>query len=194
METQKDLILKAFIGVKPGRVKRLVIISPILYPNQLKTKEKPIKSILGYLVVNSDNFTFIKAPMLQSAVKDLVIILKRTKCREVLFIGAAGGLDENFAIGDVIEIKNGRKIYSFDSILEESPIKLRSLKKKGILAIDLEVKAFFLAAKKAGLKAMARLIITDLPLTKPYYLEKSQEEREAIKLNKKFVFYCSAGL
>jgi len=183
METQKDLILKAFIGVEVKDIQRRVILSPILYPNQLQTKEKPIRSSLGFLVVNSDNFTFIKTPMLQSAIKDLVLMLKQTKCREILFIGAAGGLADHLAIGDIIEIKDQRKLYSFGSVLDEKTAKLNALKKKGIVAIDLEAKAFFLTAKNAGIKASARLIITDLPLTKPYYLEKTQEEQEAIKRN-----------
>jgi nucleoside phosphorylase len=176
---------KAFFGVKPSAIRETVIICPIIYPSQFEKicgkKGKHYKSILSYLVANYKNLTFIKTPMTQSAISDIVFLLKETKCRKVIFVGAIGGLKMELKIGDTFVSKKGTDIYSVKSFHEETMEKLLSLKKKGIAGIDFETRAFFRAARKIKLPAIAYYVVTDLPLKKPFYLKTSVREKEEIK-------------
>ena len=85
----KEKYFKAFFGVGPKSIRSKVIISPIIYPQQFEKligkKGQHYKSILSYLVVNFNELTFIKTPMTQAAVADLVALSPQTKCREVFF-------------------------------------------------------------------------------------------------------------
>ncbi|NQT29034.1 MAG: hypothetical protein HQ596_00535 [Candidatus Saganbacteria bacterium] len=60
---------KAFFGVKPSVIRKTVVISPIIYPKQFEKiyakSGKHSKTVLGYLVVNFSDTTFIKTPMTQ---------------------------------------------------------------------------------------------------------------------------------
>jgi hypothetical protein len=58
----KNSFFTAFFAIKPSQVQERVIISPLIYPNQV-----------------------------EAAVKDLIALLPATKCREVIFLGAIGG-------------------------------------------------------------------------------------------------------
>jgi purine-nucleoside phosphorylase len=183
MEAQKSIkYFKAFFAVSSKEIRETVVISPIVYPKQFEKiygeKGKHYKSILSYLIVNFKDLTFVKTPMTQAAVYDLVVLLKGTPCKKVIFIGAMGGLAKGLKIGDVVETK---KVYSVSSIHEETRKKLLSLKKKGIVGIDFEAQFFFRAAKKSKLTAKAYFVVTDLPLSKPFYIKKSKKEEIRIK-------------
>jgi uridine phosphorylase len=175
---------KAFFGIRPSAIRETVIISPIIYPAQFEKvagkKGKHYKSILGYLVANFKGLTFIKTPMTQGAVSDLVFLLKMTKCSKVIFLGAIGGLEKGLKIGDIFVTKKGTDIYSVKSIHEETKEKLFSLKRRGIFGIDFETRAFFGAAKSKGIPAKGYYIVTDLPLTKPFYLKKTKNDIKKI--------------
>ncbi|MBN2057388.1 MAG: hypothetical protein JW782_01145 [Candidatus Saganbacteria bacterium] len=176
---------KAFFAVKPSQVRKVVILSPIVYPKQFEKmsglKGRQYKSILGYLIADFKAFTYIKTPMTQAAIADLVVLLKKTKCREVYFIGAVGGLEPGVKIGDILVTDRARDVFSFSSMHDETPKRLKSLRGKGVLGIDFETKAFFSAAKKTGLKALAAYVVTDLPFKKPFYKKKTKREEQRIK-------------
>jgi purine-nucleoside phosphorylase len=178
-------IFKAFFGIGPKSIKKRVIISPIIYPKQFEKKigkeAKHFKSILSYLVANFGDITFIKTPMTQSAVYDLVVLLKETLCEEVVFIGAIGGLAKGLKIGDLVEIERAKDIYSVSSIHEETKKKMTALKKEGVVGIDFEAESFFKAAKQIKLLAKAYFVVTDLPLSKPFYHAKTENEKQRIK-------------
>jgi uridine phosphorylase len=178
---KSTLLFKAFLAVGPKKIRSRVVISPILYPKHFSQKAAVKKSRLGYLVADYRKFILIKTPLTQQAVGDVVILLKETKCREIIFVGAAGGLEKRLRIGEIIYTKNPKLIHSVSSLHEETRRNLLAWRKKGLLAIDFEAGTFFKAAKKAGLAASAYFIITDRPLTKPFYLAKSQGERAAIQ-------------
>ncbi len=173
---------KAFFAMNPKQVRRTAILSPIIYPKLFekiaKQTGRHYKSILGYLIANFRRFTFIKTPMTQGAVLDAVLLLAKTKCKKVVFVGAIGALQKGLKIGDIVETK---KVYSVGSIHEETKGKLISLRKKGIIGIDFESHAFFSAAKKAKLSAAAYYVVTDLPLSKPFYQKKNKKEQQRIK-------------
>ena len=119
--------------------------------------------------------------MTQSAVADLMVLLKKTKCREVYFIGAVGGLEKGLKIGDILATEKSKEVYSFSSIHDETPKKIKALRKQGVLGIDFESQAFFSNAKKLKLDPLACYVVTDLPLSKPFYKAKTQKEQNRIQ-------------
>lgn len=56
------------------------------------------------------------------------------------------------------------RIFSIDSILGENKETFEYMRQKGCDAVEMEVSAIFTACKKAGKKAAALIIISDLPL------------------------------
>jgi len=176
---------KAFFAVNPSQVKKKVVISPIVYPSQfekiISQKGKHYKSTLSYLVADFKDVTFIKTPMTQSAIYDLVVLLAKTRCKEIVFLGAIGGLQKVLKIGDIVVSKKAGDVYSVKSIHEETKKKLSSLRKKGVIGIDFESQSFFKAAKQAKLSAIAYYVVTDLPLSKPFYLKKTKKQIERVK-------------
>jgi purine-nucleoside phosphorylase len=183
MEAQKSIkYFKAFFAVSSKEIRETVVISPIVYPKQFEKvygeRGKQYKSVLSYLVANFKDLTFVKTPMTQAAVYDLIVLLKNTPCKRVVFIGAMGGLAKGLGIGDIVETK---KVYSVGSIHEETRKKLLSLKKKGVVGIDFEAQSFFEAAKNQKLQAKAYFVVTDLPLSKPFYLTKNRKEKKRMQ-------------
>lgn len=178
-------IFKAFFGMGPSLVKETVVLSPIIYPKQLERisgqKGKHYKTILSYQVANFGRLTFIKTPMTQAAVSDLVVLLPKTPCREVIFVGAMGGLAKGLKIGDVFKTSQAKDVHSVKSLYEETTKRLISLRKKGVAGVDFESRAFFAAAKKGGLSATAYFVVTDLPLTRPFYSGTLVKEKKKIQ-------------
>ncbi|MFC1568229.1 hypothetical protein ACFL37_00850 [Candidatus Margulisiibacteriota bacterium] len=173
-------LFHAFFGLKPAAVMATVVISPIVYPNRFG-KVKYHKTILGYLVANLKQFTFIKTPMTQSAVADAVLLLAKTPCKNVIFIGAMGGLAKGLEIGDVFQTNKSKDVHSVSSIHEETKQKLLSLRKKCVKGVDFESRAFFAAARKAKLLAKAYYVVTDLPLSRPFYLGTTSSDNKKIQ-------------
>jgi purine-nucleoside phosphorylase len=178
-------LFKAFFSIAPKDVRRTVVLSPIIYPKQFEKisgkKGRHSKSILSYLIVNFKDLTFIKTPMTQSAVSDLVQLLKGTKCKKIYFIGAIGGLAKGLKIGDVVLVNRPHYIHSVNSIHDETKKNLLAWSKKGKIGIDFENTAFFKATKKANLKPVACYVVTDLPLTKPFYEKKTAKQLTKIQ-------------
>src|SRR3989339_25283 len=181
----KEKYFKAFFGVEPNSIRSKVIISPIIYPQQFEKligrKGQSYKSILSYLVVNFNDLTFIKTPMTQAAVADLVALSPQTKCREVFFVGAVAALQKEAQIGDVFISSRAKDFFSVKSMHDETQRKLAELRKKGVVGIDFESRPFFREAKKANLSAVACFVATDLPFSKPFYLSKTVEEKLLIQ-------------
>jgi len=175
----------AFWGLKPEKIKATVIVSPNIYPQRfakIVDEKVPIKkSIWGNLAGNFKKCTFIKTPMMQSAVSDAILLLAKTKCKRIILVGAIGALPEGIKIGDVIMTNKARQIFSVKSVHEETKEKMLALRKKGVLGVDFESRAFFAAVKKIKLPALAYYIITDLPLTKPFYRKRTKIENNRIQ-------------
>lgn len=183
--SSENKLFKAFFGIGPKSVQRTVVISPIIYPKQFENifgeKGKHYKSILSYLIANFKSLTFIKTPMTQSAVYDLVVLLKGTNCKNIIFIGAIGGIAKGMKIGDIFIPDKAREIYSLKSIHDETRKKMTDLRKKWVIGIDFEAQSFYKAARKANLPAGSVYVVTDLPLTKPFYHAKTKKEKDKIK-------------
>ena len=184
MATAGTKYFQAFWGLKPKQIRPTVILSPTIYPNKLAgligEKISVEKSILGYFAADFKVCTYIKTPMMQGAVGDAITLLKKTACRQIIFIGGLGGLQPGMKIGDIILTNNPDHVYSFSSIHEETRPKLLSLKRRKVLGIDFESQVFFTASKKSGLSAKAYYVLTDLPLTKPFYEPRTEGEEAVI--------------
>ena len=171
--------------MNPARIRTSVIISPNIFPQRFAkiVNEKVIvkKAIWCNLVANFKRFTFIKTPMLQSAVADLMALLPATRCQQIVFLGAIGALSKGVKIGDIIITDKACQIFSVKSVHEETKEKMLALRKKGLLGVDFESRVFFAAAKKIKLPARAYYVVTDLPLTKPFYQKRTKVENERIQ-------------
>ena len=174
-----------------------MVVSPIIYPKQFEKisglKGKHYKSVLGYLVANFKNLTFVKTPMTQSAVADAVVLLKQTRCEEIYFLGAIGGLEKGLKIGDLVVSEKAREVYSVNSFHQETLANLRSWRKKGFLGVDFESRIFFKTAKKAGLKPVACYVVTDLPLSRPLHLGRTQKEKQRIQSCQEYIIKLVAA-
>lgn len=179
------MLFKAFFNLKPCKIKETVILSPIVYPKQFEgiigEKGKHFKSILSYLVANFKRLTFIKTPMTQAAVSDAVVLLEKTLCKRVVFVGAIGALQKGLKIGDIVVSEKAEDVYSVNSIHEETRKKLLQLLRDGVVGIDFESRSFFRAARKANLSAVAYYVVTDLPLTKPFYIKRTKKENRRVQ-------------
>lgn len=184
-------LFKAFFGIGPKSIRRTVVISPIIYPKQFENifgeKGRHCKSILSYLVANFKQLTFVKTPMTQSAVYDLVVLLKGTCCENLVFVGAIGGIAKGIKIGDIFIQDKAKEIHSLSSIHDETKKNMTALRKKGVIGIDFEAQSFYKAARKAKLPAGSVYVVTDLPLTKPFYHTKTQKEKDKIKKAVKYI-------
>ncbi len=171
---------KAILGISPNQIRPTVIISPIIYPKHFGQKTSADKSQLGFITVDLGNITLIKTPMTQGAVKDAVLLLAQTRCRQIVFAGAIGGLSKDLKIGDILVTNNPKHIFSFDSLSDETPEKLKQLQKQKVLGIDFESRALFAAAKKVKLPVTAYYVVTVRPPRKPFYLKKTAKEKQRV--------------
>lgn len=173
-------IFKTILGISPRRIKPTVILSPLLYPKHFGVKGPVLKSVQGFLTVDLGKITLIKVPMSQGAIKDAVRLLKGTRCRQLIFVGAIGGLEKSLGIGDVLVTGNPKHIFSFACLTDETRESLLKAKKRGALGIDFESEALFAAAQEANLSLTAYYVVTDLPLKKPFYMKRTKREKELI--------------
>ena len=196
--------LEAFLNCEPKEIKATVILSPILSPKDFNSLEKAAKSRLGYLILNTEEFTFIKCPRGSNWAAELVPLLKSTDCKRIIFLSALGGLADNLKIGDLVVGETAQiagsledwimdswsldtpptpasstllkktalpkgKIASIPLIVKETDEKLKELKELGFIGIEMESGPLYLACQKEGLEVIGIYVISDLPLSRPFY-------------------------
>lgn len=79
-------------------------------------------------------------------------------------------------------IKSGN-IFTIGALTAESKENLLLIEEKGFSGVDMELSIAYSAAKSAGIKAAGLLIVSDQPLKKPIWEEKSPEEKNRYKRN-----------
>jgi purine-nucleoside phosphorylase len=78
-------------------------------------------------------------------------------------------------------VKRGT-VYTIGSLYaEQDTMFLEFLKNQGVSALDMETSAFYTAAQKAGIDALAFHYVSDRPLEKPFYEKLSNEDQ--LRLN-----------
>ncbi len=96
-------IEKAFVG-NLRKIKKTVIISPVFYPNKFGLSGE--KTHVGNIVAHDKLFSYIKTYPGSQWVFDTVLCLKKTKAKDIIFIGTAGSINSKYKIGDIVLAKN----------------------------------------------------------------------------------------
>ncbi|HSH68649.1 MAG TPA: hypothetical protein VK997_01940 [Deferrisomatales bacterium] len=91
---------------------------------------------------------------------------------------APGTLDALLA-AEALRLHRGR-VFTVGSIAFESPENLRALRELGFDALEMELSAFYTAAAHHGFQAISLTYVSDLPLTRSLWQEKTTEERELL--------------
>lgn len=92
---------------------------------------------------------------------------------------APGELDALLA-AEALRLHRGR-VFTVGSIAFESPENLRTLLALGFDALEMELSAFYAAAAHHGFAATSLTYVSDLPLTRSLWQEKTAEEREVLR-------------
>ncbi len=103
-------ICKHGIGVYPESIHENVVIAPWWEPPTLADlgnteylSESEFSSIKVWNITNSDlEFTYIKTGIGAPVLMDVILSLGVTRCKNIIFIGSVGSLDENIKIGDIV--------------------------------------------------------------------------------------------
>jgi len=143
--------------------------------------------------------------------------LKNTNCRRVVFIGSCGGLgkarmgdiliaDQKGVLGvqglagsfgEYLKIKGVpaslARIYSVESVKDETEALIDNLEKGGFLGVDLETAVFARTAAMNALESLAVLYATDLPLKRPFTARFTPAERDKISAARDMVVKNTLG-
>ncbi len=107
--TERDICLHG-IGVDPEKIHENVVLAPWWEPSILpELGEAEYLSESDYSAVKVWNITadkteitYIKTGIGAPVLMDVVLALGLTKCRNIIFIGSVGSLDEKIGIGDIV--------------------------------------------------------------------------------------------
>lgn len=102
--TEKE-ISHFILGNALSDIQEKVVLAPCWLPETVGVSDKeqistePVK--VWNCKVRNRRFTFIVTGVGAGICSDVVLSLKATTCRDILFIGSAGALSENMKIGDI---------------------------------------------------------------------------------------------
>lgn len=98
------------LGVRPNQIREKVVIAPCWVPETVgiaETKKIGDDSCKTWdCVIEDETFTYIVTGVGAAVCMDIVLALKNTICKQILFIGSAGALVEEIKIGD-FAVPNG---------------------------------------------------------------------------------------
>ena len=105
-----DLLIQFILGIEANLIRDMVIIAPCWLPETVGiTEAKKIGNnscqIWDCIMCNK-KFTYIVTGVGAAICMDVVLALKDTACKKILFIGSAGALRNEINIGDFI-VPNG---------------------------------------------------------------------------------------
>ncbi len=106
---ESDICLHG-LGVSPERINTNVIIAPWWEPTTLPDLgEADYLSASDFSAVkvwdisnNGLSITYIKTGIGAPVLMDVILSLGVTKCKQAIFVGSVGSLDENIGIGDIV--------------------------------------------------------------------------------------------
>lgn len=106
---QTDICMHG-IGVPPDVINTNVVIAPWWEPpifadlgNAQYLSESNFSATKVWNIVNDNlEFTYIKTGIGAPVLMDAILSLGVTKCKDIIFIGSVGSLDENISIGDIV--------------------------------------------------------------------------------------------
>lgn len=107
--TEADICLHG-LGVMPEAIHKNVVIAPWWEPQSLLLLGKAeylsksqFSAIKVWNIKNKEcNITYIKTGIGAPVLMDALLALGVTTCKNVIFVGSVGALDENIGIGDIV--------------------------------------------------------------------------------------------
>lgn len=104
-----DDICKQIFGIRGNQIHEKVIIAPWWEPNVFEGLGREVVQIsevcnIKIWNIKTDEFeiSYIKTGIGAPVLIDVVLALKLTKCKSVVFVGSVGALVENISIGDIV--------------------------------------------------------------------------------------------
>lgn len=107
--TKRDICIHT-IEIAPEQIHKNVIIAPWWEPRSFpefgtfeyisESEHSQIK--VWNLTVGDQNITYIKTGIGAAVLMDVILALGVTPCRQIVFIGSVGALDEKMKIGDIV--------------------------------------------------------------------------------------------
>lgn len=159
------------------RISSYVVVAPwwkhTIFENHNLQVEQ-ITDKLYHITGENIEFSFLELQMIgASAVLEAILPLGLTKCKKLLFIGSAGALSDEIAIGDIV-IPN----YSVDTIFAQF-YAIPKILETGAKTIEMETAAVFKASQLMQIPTSALFVISDNTITnKSLYSGRSQKEQE----------------
>lgn len=106
--TKPSDIVKIFFNCEPEIIQKDVILAPSWQPDIFVDHVEAINAIsegvfkVWNISINKKNITYIRTGRGAPIFMESVLALGCTVCKNITFIGHAGGLDKNMKIGDII--------------------------------------------------------------------------------------------
>ncbi len=124
----KNKISEFILGTKASNIEENVIIAPCWSPNSVGIENTELISEstcnIWRCSIRDVNFNYIVCGVGACLCADIVLALKATNCKKILFLGSAGALTPDFKIGDFIIPQavicgEGASRYTSGNILED---------------------------------------------------------------------------
>lgn len=131
---EDDICIKG-LGVSLDKIKANVVVAPwwepTLFPDLGRVEYLSESHFSAVKVWNIENntleFTYIKTGIGAPSMMDVILCLGVTKCKNIIFIGSVGSLDEKIHIGDIVIPEwsvsgDGASRYIFNDLLKENDV------------------------------------------------------------------------
>lgn len=189
MKFNKKKALQIFLGSRESLSSNLILTPISEIYKEIKKHYLVIKETKGWwyfmkLSIDSEQIAVIKVPH-GSHIRDCLEVINPEDVKRIIFFGYCGSLNQKLEIGNVVM----PKISIFRTSKIESPLKLKNrytiassshillkmstLKKmrgKGIDFLDMETYYLYRWGKKNNVSILSILIVTDQPLSRPFFL------------------------
>jgi len=190
----KEKAFKVFFG-KSKLPEGLVILTPIskIY-KKIKTQYPLIEKSKGWwqrakVCIDSAPVTILKIPQ-GSCIKDCLKTFDYKKIKKVIFLGFCGSLSQNIKIGEIvtpktaifrnfevvlrIQLEKKYRIETVSSIILDQ-VYFKKLLENKINLLDMETYFLYDWGEKHNVKVISILIVTDQPISLPFFLCKRKE-------------------
>jgi purine-nucleoside phosphorylase len=201
-----SLNLSEIIKANKNLVSKNVILAPFLPLRVFEQYAKFEKAFSekSFCAGFGANLTVIRSGIGVKNVFAALEALKDSRCSNIIFIGSCGGIG-GVEIGDIIVAdRTGfsgdhgvsarfekwlndkcaafkiSRIYSVESVKDETESLIDNLEKGGFLGVDMETSVFQRVSAAHGFDSCAALYVTDKPIKRPFTERFTKEEREKI--------------
>jgi len=189
MKFNKEKARRVFLGSCEPLTSNLILTPISEIYKEIKKYYSVIKETKGWwyflkLSIDSEQIAVIKAPY-GSYIRDCLEVVNPKDVKRIIFLGYCGSLNQKLRIGDVVipkisvcqsskiesplKVKNRYVIAKSSHILLGASI-LQKMRKRGIDFLDMETYYLYKWGKKNNVSILPMLIVTDQPLSRPFFL------------------------